>query len=269
MNNNKSLIRVNADDFGISPGVNSAVIDMFQAGKLHSASIMTGGRFFAQAVDFYQKNNGLKVGLHFCLTIGKCSSEALKLGLLVDENGVFKHGFLKLLILSIFKKKELQKQVEIELRAQLDLLKKNNILIHHIDGHRHVHIIPAIWSVVLRVASEYGVKKIRHINESAIDSVCLTGDFNVFKNGGIVKWGVLRFLNFFNKSYQNSERFFSILYTCRVDEKMFLKLQKSVKQNFEIMIHPSDFEVDKNFLSEIEYEQDHLKSGDRFVEYWR
>ncbi len=269
MNKISPLIRVNADDFGISPGVNAAVVDMFQSGKLHSASVMTGGKFFSQVVEFYHKNNGLKVGLHFCVSVGKCASAVSKVDLLVDKDGVFKHGFLKLLILSITNRKELQKQVEIELRSQLDVMRKNNIAIHHIDGHRHVHIIPAIWAVVLNVANEYGIEKIRHINESLFHSIFLTMDLNVFKNGGIVKWFVLRFLNCFNTPYKNEEKFFSIIYTCRINEWMLLKLQKRVKQGFEMMIHPSDIEIDKQYLSEIEYEKDHLKSIDRLVEYWR
>ena len=41
----KRLI-INADDFGLAPGVNRAIIELQQAGALSSATLMANGPFF-------------------------------------------------------------------------------------------------------------------------------------------------------------------------------------------------------------------------------
>lgn len=58
-------LRINADDFDISPGVNSAIEKMFKAGRLHAASMICGCGYFDEAVAIAKRNPGLEVGLHF------------------------------------------------------------------------------------------------------------------------------------------------------------------------------------------------------------
>lgn len=241
-------LRINADDFGISPGVNSAIEKMFQKGRLHSASMICGCGYFDEAITIAKKNPGLEIGLHFNITIGLAQ---------------FKHGFLTLLITSILHKKTLQQEVEKELRAQISLLEKNDIKVAHIDSHRHIHMIPAIFAVVEKVAKEKGIERVRVINESLLATLCIKHPKTFLVNGGLVKWLVLSTLRLASKTKTN-RYFFSILYTCEISKELIEKIKvpkKFCDSEIEVMIHPGDPEMDSK-IAGLE-EREHLISAAR------
>src|ERR1700739_2107646 len=65
----KRLI-INADDFGLAPGVNRAIIELQQAGALSSATLMANGPFFSPAVYMAFAQPSLAVGCHVVLVDG-------------------------------------------------------------------------------------------------------------------------------------------------------------------------------------------------------
>ncbi len=259
-------IRLNADDFGLSPGVNGAIEEMFQKQQLHSASLIFGCGYFYEALEIAKKNPNLKVGLHFNLSVGKSAFKHSQLSLLVDKNGNFKNGFLRLLILSIFKKKQLRQEIACELEAQIWAIKSSKIILHHINSHRHVHLIPLIFSEVLVAAKNHQIKKVRVVNESLCNTWKMSFSRSFLFNGGIFKWLILRFLGFVNGSKKNaSSYFFSILYTCQVSDELLKKIK--VPKNFsevEIMIHPGNPTLDATFQNL--FEKKHLLSSNRILE---
>ena len=58
----------NADDFGISKGVNAAIVKAHKEGILNSTSLMINQKYALQAVDEAKIMPALKVGLHLNLT---------------------------------------------------------------------------------------------------------------------------------------------------------------------------------------------------------
>lgn len=56
---------VNADDFGLSTGVNRGIIECHRRGIVTSASLMVTGSAVAQALELYQESSNLSLGLHF------------------------------------------------------------------------------------------------------------------------------------------------------------------------------------------------------------
>ena len=96
---------INADDFGISPGVNQAIITAYQKGVLNSTSMMMNVAYTDEAIALYKQNPGLAVGVHLNLTNQlnqRPIAEPKDIPLLVDKNGNLKHGFVSLMILSFF-----------------------------------------------------------------------------------------------------------------------------------------------------------------------
>lgn len=255
-------IRINADDFGISPGVNSAVENMYQSRFLHSASLICGCGYLAEAIRISNSNPGLKVGLHFNLTTGFSSARSKSGNLLVTKQRRFKNGFLSLLLLSIFRKKRLMHEVQIELLAQIEMLQSAGLRINHIDSHRHVHMIPAIFQVVSNVANEIGIKYVRVVNEDFVKTWAIKHPKTYLIDGGFIKWMVLRFLGMFTP--KSDVYFFSILYTCSISADLIKKIvwPKEYKE-VEIMIHPGDPELDGDLILE---EKRHLMSRKRRVE---
>ncbi len=254
-------IRINADDFGISPGVNAKIIEMYRSQKLDSASLIFGCGYESEAIELAQLNLGLKVGLHLNLTTGKARSLSPEIMILVDKQRRFKYGFISLLLLSVFSSKKLDRAVRVELEAQLLTLKNADITINHIDSHRHVHIIPRVFKIVNEVARKHNIKTIRVINESFWYTWAINYKKNFLFNGGIVKFLVLKCLSLFNKPAVNSEYFFSILYSCTLSRELIEKINiPGGYKKVEIMIHPGNPERDMELILE---EQSHLISKNR------
>src|SRR5271154_5842107 len=61
---------INADDFGLTPGINRAVAELHQAHVLTSATLMATGPAFDDAVAIARANPTLGVGCHIVLTDG-------------------------------------------------------------------------------------------------------------------------------------------------------------------------------------------------------
>lgn len=241
----------NADDFGISLGVNEAIYKAYQEGILNAASLMVNQKYASDAVALSKKMPLLDLGLHLNLTNEYAAAEAQKIPLLADQNGKFKNGFLKLLLLSFFKPHAFKKQVQIEIEAQIKKALKMGARIEHIDSHRHVHIIPSIFDVVRQLAPKYKIKRIRTINECALLTIKANKSFSYFFDGGMVKYFLLRFLSAINM-YQSSTYFYTMLYTCKLSEEHFKKI--SIPEGYdsvEIMIHPSVISTDLEHLEDI------------------
>lgn len=140
----KKLI-INADDFGISKSVNTAIHNCFLRGVLDSATLMVNMPF-AQDAAKISCIDKIPVGLHFNLTLGKPISSLDKVNTLVDENGQFysRKKFIKKYLL----KKISIDQIEIEFNAQLYTYLEMGLKLDHIDSHQHIHIIPKIFNLV-------------------------------------------------------------------------------------------------------------------------
>ncbi|MDX2082722.1 MAG: ChbG/HpnK family deacetylase [Rickettsiales bacterium] len=259
-------IRINADDFGISAGVNTAIEEMFQKQKLNSASLIFGCGFFDEAITIAKNNPDLKIGLHFNLSSGKAAFKHQQPSLLVDEKGQFKNGFLQLLLLSIFKKEQLLKEISLELEAQISAIISLGLKLNHIDSHRHVHFIPRIFQIVVEIAAKHQISQIRVINENLLTTWSIKNPKTFLKDGGIIKWLVLRFMGLINGSRKIKQSyFFSILYTCKISRELISKIK--IPKNFdevEIMIHPGNPEIDAH-LKDL-HEAEHLFSPNRNIE---
>lgn len=241
----------NADDFGISHGVNQAIAKAYHEGILNSTSLMVNVGFVKDAMELKNDMPDLNVGLHLNLTNEYAVSESAKIPLLVDENGKFKNGFVALLMLSLTKPDELRQQVEIETKAQIEKAQRLGIKLSHIDSHRHIHHIPLIFQVVRKLVREYSIQRIRIMNESIFNTLRHNRDFSFLTDGGLIKYFVLRGLVFWN-NYDSDVYFYSILYTCKLSKERLkgLKIPSGFRA-IEVAVHPGIPEVDKNYPADI------------------
>ena len=241
----------NADDFGMSRGVNQAIAKAYHEGILNSTSLMINLDFVGEALELKKEMPNLDVGLHLNLTNQYPLSNPSDIPLLVDEQGKFKHGFVNLFLLSFFKPAELRRQVEHEARAQLEKAQKLGIKLSHIDSHRHIHHIPLIFNVVKKLAEEYQIPRIRVVNENIFNTLKHNKDTSYLKDGGLVKYAILRALAFWN-NYQTDTYFYSILYTCKLSKERFknLRIPEGYKA-IEVGIHPAMPEIDKQYPQDV------------------
>lgn len=248
----KRLI-VNADDFGVSPGVNEAILAAHKNGVLNSASIIVNASHSDQAFRIASENPALRVGVHLNLTRQqnqKPLADPAAIPLLVNDDGLMRHGFAGLLKLSFLKSAELRIQAEREMRAQIDRALSAGIRPAHLDSHRHVHAIPALFQAVRTLADEYGIPRIRVVNESLAATLKGKGGMRGFVDGGLIKYFVLRTLFRFNRA-ESSVYYYSIFHTTRLFGENVGKV--SVPDNYsavELCTHPGVFETDRREWNE-------------------
>jgi chitin disaccharide deacetylase len=137
---------VNADDFGLTAGVNAAVIDALLGGSLSSTTLLVNGAAAEEAAALARAHPRLGVGLHFNLTLGTPSAPASKVASLLDGKGAFlsRTALGRRLLRGGVKRAELRT----ELRAQLAAFAALGLVPTHIDSHQHVHAFPPVFDVL-------------------------------------------------------------------------------------------------------------------------
>lgn len=241
----------NADDFGISKGVNAAIEQAHKEGILNSASLMVNQKYAQEAIEKAKQMPDLEMGLHINLTNEEPAANPKDIPLLVGENGKLKNGFVNLLLLSFLHPCELARQVEIEVRAQIEKYMQSGLKLEHLDSHRHVHLIPVIFKVVKKLGDEFNVKRIRLMNENIFNTIKQNQAKSYLFDGGIIKYMLLRFLSWWN-GYKSDVYFYTILFTCKISSEQFknVKIPHGYKA-VEIMIHPGRPDIDKQYPEDI------------------
>lgn len=152
-------IITNADDFGYTPGVNRAIIDLAEAGVLTSTTVMVNLPEAGQA-DQLLKFEGFSLGLHFNLTEGPSVSDPARVPGLVDKDGCFRNK--KALERGLKEGKIPVAEVLRELRSQFERLRE--ILgerIDHFDSHQGLNRIPGVHQAVMEFGRERKIKALR------------------------------------------------------------------------------------------------------------
>ena len=177
----------NADDFGISPGVNQAIEKAHKQGVLNSTSIMITLKWAGQAVEMSKSMPKLDIGLHGNLTNQKAVLEHQEIPLLTDSFGRFKNGFVNLAVLNLLHPKELKRQAKAEIEAQIKRMIACGIRPSHLDSHRHIHMIPAVFKAFLELKTQYSIPRMRFINENPLRTIMQTQSKDWIKDGALIK----------------------------------------------------------------------------------
>jgi hopanoid biosynthesis associated protein HpnK len=151
---------INADDFGLTPGVNRGIVSAFREGVLTSTTMMVNMRFFDEAVELARENDDLPVGIHLTLLWGRPVSNPASVPSLVDREGRFPRSLATLGRRYLLGRLQ-PEQVRIEFRAQVDKFVRAGLTPTHLDTHKHVHCLPGVLRAMLEVAGEFGIRRIR------------------------------------------------------------------------------------------------------------
>ncbi len=164
----KELI-LNADDFALTRGVNQGILRAHREGILTSATLMANGRAFDDGVEQARANPTLGVGCHLVLVGGQAVAPRDEIRTLVDKNGCLPNSlgtFMARLSVGIIRTKEIER----ELRAQIEKIRAAGIEPTHLDTHKHTHVHPRVMEAVGRVARELGITRVRKPIENLRDS---------------------------------------------------------------------------------------------------
>ena len=142
----RSLI-INADDFGFARDVNAGILQAHREGVLTSATLMANGRAFDHAVELAREAPGLGIGAHLVLVQGR----SLLSGEMLPSNP-------RQLLAELVKGRL---DVYAELRTQVEKIVGTGISPTHLDTHKHTHLVPRVFSAVVRLAREFGIPYVR------------------------------------------------------------------------------------------------------------
>jgi predicted glycoside hydrolase/deacetylase ChbG (UPF0249 family) len=167
---------INADDFGLTRGVNRAVEELHRAGRVTSATLMASGAAFEDAVAITHNNPGLGVGCHIVLTDGVPISHPQRIPTLIGADGKNFRTSLLDFITAIVLGKINPDEVAIEALAQIQHLQRAGIDVTHVDTHKHAHLFPSIARPILFACERAGVGAIRNPFEDAWSLALGIGD---------------------------------------------------------------------------------------------
>ena len=153
---------INADDFGLTPGINRAIAELHQARALTSTTLMATGPAFDDAVAIARANPTLGVGCHIVLTDGVPASAPQSIPTLLGPDGkTFRPSIIDF-IQALLRGKISQDDIKREAFAQIQKLQRAGIDVTHIDTHKHTHLFPGVARPLLHVAERCSVGAIRH-----------------------------------------------------------------------------------------------------------
>ncbi len=159
---------INADDFGLSPGVNRGIVSGFRDGILTSTTMLVNLKHFEDAVNLARDNPDLPVGIHLSLLWGQPVSEPVNVPTLVERDGCFPRS-LSTLAARYFLGRLSREQVRLELRNQVRRFLDAGLTPTHLDTHKHVHCLPGILEALIEVAAEFGIERVRLPLEDKLD----------------------------------------------------------------------------------------------------
>lgn len=154
---------INADDFGLTPGVNRAILEAHGHGVVTSATLMANSAAFEDAVRLSKSSPALSIGCHVVLVDGTPLLGADKVSSLIGKKNSFRFctGFATFASRAA-RGKFNPGQIEAEATAQIRKLQSAGIEVTHFDTHKHTHMFPAVLRPLLRAAQACGVRAVRN-----------------------------------------------------------------------------------------------------------
>jgi chitin disaccharide deacetylase len=242
--NRRALRRliVNADDFGLSPSVNAAVIRAHRDGILTTASLMVNEPGFTEAVVLAKQNPTLGVGLHLTLLHGHSALPPETIPGLVNARGEFSDSPVGV-GLNYFFKASLQEQLRAEIHAQIGKFHATGLKLDHLNGHLHLHLHPAIFKILMADPEKTGITQMRLTRDCLARSRRMSRGrwFYRISHAAIFEMLSSRARKVLTeKKIRHAQITFGLLQDSRVDEDYLLKLLPELPAgDSELYSHPS------------------------------
>jgi hopanoid biosynthesis associated protein HpnK len=236
---------VHADDFGLSKKINDGILRAHRDGILTSTSLMANGEAFEHAVAMARSTPSLDIGIHLTLIEERSLLNSVQIPTLVDPEGKFCRHAFQFVQRYLLGKINLR-EVHAELEAQIQKVLASGINPTHLDSHQHVHILPGVLKVVVKLSQTYGIPSIRLPQE--------TVSFGKMGNVPLARILQALVLNLFCRMTrgtikERTEFFAGFLYGGNLNKENFRKLLAHLPRGgtCEIMCHPGLEEADSRY----------------------
>jgi len=153
---------VNADDFGLTRGVNRAVVELHAHGVLTSATLMARASASEEAIRLALKTPSLGIGCHIVLVDGEPVLPAAEIPTLVHKATGRFHPTLGGFLGRVLSGRIDAAEIQAEAAAQIAALCAHGLQLTHLDTHKHTHMLPTVLRAVLCAGRRAGISAVRN-----------------------------------------------------------------------------------------------------------
>jgi predicted glycoside hydrolase/deacetylase ChbG (UPF0249 family) len=156
---------INADDFGLTAGVNRAIVEAHSHGIVTSTTLMANVPGFDDAVRQAVLCPKMGVGCHVVLVDGSPLLGGSRASTLIDAHRTKGTRFRESLgrfAANVLLGRLDADEIEAEATAQIRKLQSAGIAVSHFDTHKHTHMLPAVLRPLLRAAKACGINAVRN-----------------------------------------------------------------------------------------------------------
>jgi predicted glycoside hydrolase/deacetylase ChbG (UPF0249 family) len=161
---------INADDLGLTPGVNRAIFEAEERGVVTSSTLMANSRAFDDAAGLATSSaragGRLSVGCHVVLVDGEPVLPVDRVATLLQPNSPNGHrkfrDSLNDFVVASFRNQLNPSEIEAEAAAQIARIQAAGVELSHFDTHKHAHMFPAVLRPLLRAASARKIRAVRN-----------------------------------------------------------------------------------------------------------
>jgi chitin disaccharide deacetylase len=158
---------VNADDYGLDENINQGIIRAYSKGIVTSTTILANGEAFFSGITSLKENPGLGVGVHLTLVNGHPLSSPAEVPSLINKDGNFLANYKEFFSRFLMGKINLS-EIRTEWSKQILYVQNQGLKVTHLDSHQHLHIFPGISNIVVDLAKEFQIQRIRLPKESML-----------------------------------------------------------------------------------------------------
>jgi hopanoid biosynthesis associated protein HpnK len=244
---------INADDFGLTSGVNRAIVEAHECGIVTSATLMANGSAFDEAVSLARTRPQLGVGCHVVLVDGAPLVRQTSTDGLLDPRSRtggsprFRESIGKFAALALLGRLA-PEEIEAEVTAQIGKLQSSGIAVTHLDSHKHTHMFPSVFRPLLRAAKARGVRAVRNPFER-VRSAQLAMRPDLWRRW--IEVGILRGLaKQFREAVRQADMTtpdgtFAIAATGSLDERLLRRMIEHLREGtWELVCHPGYNDAD-------------------------
>ena len=233
---------VNADDFGRSASINSAVVRAHREGMLTTASLMVNEPDCAEAVALARENPTLGVGLHLALVCGRSALPPSKVPGLVNLDSEFSSNPVAVGMKYYFSR-NLRAQLRAEIHEQFARFRDTGLPLDHVNGHLHFHLHPVVFKILMEDAKALGIRHLRLTRDELWMNLRLARGRIFYRASHALMFGILSAVSrrrLDDQHIRHTNHVFGLLQDSHVHEDFILKLLPLLPLgDSELYSHPS------------------------------
>ena len=157
----RALLIVNADDYGLTTGVSEAILDAHRDGVVTSTSVLALAPGFATAASRLDDAPGLGCGAHLA-AVGEDPPilSSREIPSLVDARGRLWSSWRSFLPRAAAGRID-PDDLAREFGAQYEAIVGAGVVVDHLDTHQNLHLWPMVADVVLDLGERHDIKVVR------------------------------------------------------------------------------------------------------------